>query len=243
MSGLHMIECLLDQTALLRFLRAQGLDDPRRGPDFSYGVHAWLKAAFAELAPHPWRLLADRKRPPRILAYSRVPEQDLVNHLITFADPTAQAVCRPDDIAGKPMPRWTAGRELGFEMICCPVGRKSRQKTEKDVFLLKADHAQPDERCDRATVYVEWARARLEATNAVEVGRIGLLGFRRVHQLRKRQAAPGQRATSHLERPEALIGGSLRIVDPEAFERLLARGVGRHRAFGYGMLLLKPPAR
>jgi CRISPR system Cascade subunit CasE len=26
-----------------------------------------------------------------------------------------------------------------------------------------------------------------------------------------------------------------------AFRALLARGVGRHRAFGFGMLLLRPP--
>jgi CRISPR/Cas system endoribonuclease Cas6 (RAMP superfamily) len=28
-----------------------------------------------------------------------------------------------------------------------------------------------------------------------------------------------------------------------AFLRLLAQGVGRHRAFGFGMILLQPPDR
>jgi CRISPR system Cascade subunit CasE len=34
--------------------------------------------------------------------------------------------------------------------------------------------------------------------------------------------------------------GILEVTGGEAFARLLARGVGRHRAFGFGMLLLKP---
>ena len=34
--------------------------------------------------------------------------------------------------------------------------------------------------------------------------------------------------------------GILAITDPTAFADLLARGVGRHRAYGYGMLLLRP---
>ena len=34
--------------------------------------------------------------------------------------------------------------------------------------------------------------------------------------------------------------GILTITDAAAFSNLLARGVGRHRAYGYGMLLLRP---
>ena len=34
--------------------------------------------------------------------------------------------------------------------------------------------------------------------------------------------------------------GILTVTDSAAFAALLARGVGRHRAYGYGMLLLRP---
>ena len=37
--------------------------------------------------------------------------------------------------------------------------------------------------------------------------------------------------------------GVLTITDPDAFAQLLARGVGRHRSYGYGMLLLRPPGK
>lgn len=242
MSELQMIECHLDQTALLRFLRAQGLDDPRHGPDLGYGVHAWLKAAFGDLAPRPWRLLTDRKRPARVLGYADAPAEALIGRLCDFSDPAVQSVCPPEGIAGKAMPQWTAGRELGFELLCCPVGRKAGQKTEKDLFLLKADNA-PGDKLDRAAIYGDWARERLETGGAAQIERLWLDGFRRVRQQRKRQAPPGERTVCHLERPEAVMAGVLRVGDPQVFERLLARGVGRHRAFGYGMLLLKPPRR
>ena len=40
--------------------------------------------------------------------------------------------------------------------------------------------------------------------------------------------------------PDATLQGTLAVVDSGAFQALLARGVGRHRAFGFGMLLLRP---
>jgi CRISPR system Cascade subunit CasE len=41
------------------------------------------------------------------------------------------------------------------------------------------------------------------------------------------------------ERPNVVLEGTLRVTDADAFRALLARGVGRHRAFGFGMLLLR----
>jgi CRISPR system Cascade subunit CasE len=39
--------------------------------------------------------------------------------------------------------------------------------------------------------------------------------------------------------PDAVLAGQLRVTDPKAFTQLLASGVGRHRAFGFGLLLLR----
>ena len=61
-------------------------------------------------------------------------------------------------------------------------------------------------------------------------------GFANVRLLRKAEGA-GRR---DFQRPQALLGGILQVQDGDAFHTLLARGIGRHRAFGYGMLLLRP---
>jgi CRISPR system Cascade subunit CasE len=41
--------------------------------------------------------------------------------------------------------------------------------------------------------------------------------------------------------PDAVVTGTLVVRDPARFAEALARGIGRFRAFGFGMLLLSPP--
>lgn len=60
-----------------------------------------------------------------------------------------------------------------------------------------------------------------------------------MRQLRRTQGKA--RRPARPLRPWALLHGTLEVRDPAAFMALLARGVGRHRAFGYGMVLLRPP--
>ncbi len=48
------------------------------------------------------------------------------------------------------------------------------------------------------------------------------------------------RALHSLAGPDVSFTGVLTVADPDRFATLLAHGVGRHAAFGFGMLLLKP---
>ena len=49
--------------------------------------------------------------------------------------------------------------------------------------------------------------------------------------------------THSVEGPDAVMAGTLTVADPVAFAGTLGRGIGRHAAFGYGMLLLSAPGR
>ena len=67
--------------------------------------------------------------------------------------------------------------------------------------------------------------------------------YRLLGVLRRTQAdgAPGGGRQPRVTMgPDVVMQGRLRVSDPQAFAQLLARGVGRHRAFGFGMLLLRP---
>jgi len=238
---LYLLELRPDPLALLRFLRGRGLEAPGQQDDFGYGVHAWLRAAFDSLAPQPWRLFTDRRRALRILGYGAHDAADMRRHLAEFADPPMFAVCPdPDElILGKPMPAWQRGRRLGFELQCCPVGRTSENGTEKDLFLLRADAAGA-ERLSREAVYCAWAAEHLQLAGACAVTAARMTGFRLVRQQRRPEGPDGHRASAHLVRPQVLVQGELTVGDPEAFAQLLAGGIGRHKAFGYGMLLLRP---
>lgn len=242
MSSLQIVEMHISQGPLLRFLHSQRLLKARGDADFGYGIHAWLRAAFRELAPQPWRLFADQRRPPRILAYSQYSADALRTRLTEHGEPLVQAVCPPENIYSKAMPVWNSGRRLGFSLKICPVGRKSRQGTEKDLFLLAADK-NDGAGVERDAVYCQWVGERLRASGAAVVERIVLEKFRRVRLLRKTQGRAGERELKSIERPEAVLSGTLMIADVGAFQKLLASGIGRHKAFGFGMVLLKPPSR
>lgn len=237
---LHMIELRPDLPALIRFLHDQGLTSVA-DEDLGYGVHAWMSAAFGDLAPKPWRLFADKRRPTRVLGYTPFDAQSLRARMTEFADPSVCGICNDPhlDISSRPMPSWQAGRRLRFEVQCCPVGRKAGSGVEKDLFLIEVErgHNRP---ITRESVYCEWVRKTIEETGAARIIRISLKGFRLVRQIRKTTVGSEARRTQTLTRPLVVVEGELTVDNPVAFANLVARGIGRHRAFGYGMILLRP---
>ncbi len=237
MSGpLHMLELRPEPTALVRFLDGLGLNN-KRDEDFGYGVHAWLAAAFGKRAPKPFRLFLDLRqhRPTRLLAYSPHSKETLAEQLRACAEPAAWAVCPPESILAKPLPlSWEAGRRFAFEVLVCPVSRKDG--VEKDVFLRQAERTETAGNLTRAAVYRQWLARQVGP--AAELETVRLDAFRLIRYYRKGISdSPGRGW-----RPQAVLSGTLRIRDGGAFSHLLARGVGRHRAFGYGMVLLRRSA-
>jgi len=240
---LNMVQLHPDPAALLRFLTSQG-QHHRADSDLGYGVHAWLVATFGALAPRPFRLHLDRdnRKPPKLLAYSPHGRAALLDQA-AFAEPAARAVSPLEQdlaVAALPGPaHWQPGRRLGFEVLACPVARRARTGIERDCFLHQADRAVADAGLDRAAVYRDWLAARIQA--AATVATCDLAGFHLVQQFRQGHREGGRgRGHANLVRPAALLRGILQIADGAAFHALLARGVGRHGAFGYGMLLVRP---
>lgn len=242
---LYMVQLRLNPVALMQFAQDQGVNRSA-DEDLGYGVHAWLAALFGPLTPKPFRLLdpgvAWRKdQPLQWLGYSGHDGVTLRDQAETFALPLALAVCDAAGLmAAKPMPAiWPVGRRLGFEVLTCPV---SRRETEKDVFLRRIEQSETEDGpMDRATVYGEWLARQVEGAAMLES--VQLAGFRLVRVLRRSQqtATQERRFGRPVVLPQALLRGVMTVRNGEAFAALLARGIGRHRAFGYGMLLLRPP--
>jgi len=233
---LHMLRMDLDGAALIRFAAAQGL--ARHDDDgFGYTLHAWLTAMFGDLAPKPFYLQSARdKYPATLLGYAQADQTRLMEHAVAFADPLALTVLRPDSLASKPMPSaWRAGQRLRLDVLACPMTRKDG--IEKDVYLRALERlgeATPP----RADVYRDWLKRQLQG--AVELLDVRIDGLARVRMSRRAAAPGGGRRFVQIERPQALFSALANIRDPAAFAQILRRGVGRHRAFGFGMLLLKP---
>lgn len=234
MSWLHLIRLQVDAPSLMRFAKDTGvLHDHDEG--FGYALHGWLGAMFSAHAPRPFRWLPARNE---ILGYSRSSKADLEDHARTFASPQAWAALVEDSLASKPMPEeWRIGQRVQLEVLTCPVSRKDGH--EKDVFLRALDR-QGAQSPPREDVYVEWFRRQW--ADAVRLEHVELTGFSRRRLLRRSQRSAGNepRHASAIERPTALFSAIAEIRDTGEFSRLLARGIGRHRAFGFGMVLLRP---
>jgi CRISPR system Cascade subunit CasE len=90
----------------------------------------------------------------------------------------------------------------------------------------------------REQAYVDWLGERLAGAASLDGGEL-----RQFRRTRVRRSSHGKAGRNSVEGPDALMVGTLTVIDPATFAHRLARGVGRHAAFGFGMLLLSPPGR
>lgn len=211
--------------------------------DLGYALHALLHAAFGEQAPQPFRYLDAEQG---LLAYTRLSAAELAKCAV-LADPdvtTALGLGQTLHHAGmsaRPFPtQWAAGHVLGFEVRVRPTIREGKTGRERDAFLAAVEKSGVSE-IHRSEVYVQWLRELLARQGGAElvdasVTRYQLLGVTRKTQKGSSDDARYSRVVSG---PDAVLTGQLRVTDPQAFAQLLSRGVGRHRAFGFGLLLLR----
>lgn len=160
---------------------------------------------------------------------------------------------RPVSRTGKPLAGHPSAAERGA------------RGQERDVYLARvaaaeralvmtgsAPNAEPFEASapvpSRAECYLEWLDGRLRSAGAELATVGGVAGrwaaqvdaFRFTRLFARDRSGPRTRAAS-ADGPDALVTGTLVVTDSAAFGGGLARGIGRHRAFGFGMLLLTPP--
>lgn len=237
---LHMLMLPLDGRRLASFAHLHGLsaDLEQEG---GYVVHALLAALFGSAAPKPWSLQA-KAGGTILLAYSARPLSDLRTLAEAISTPDAHAAIDWTAAADKRMPTtFSEGTVLGFEVRACPVVRLARGAmakqpgSEVDVFLASLDKGADGARAD---LYIDWLAARIPGAALGQV-RLKALRLVRLHR-RGLAGGEGKRPMRALQRPDALFTGHLSITDSALFADALARGIGRHRAFGFGMLLLKP---
>lgn len=238
---LHMVRCRFDLPAMLRRVGA----DPRSTEQFDLGylVHWQLVSLFSDSSPSTFAIRGEEGRWVDVLAYAER-DADALRAASHVADPSAASACDWARFDAKPMPAmWRDGARFEFEIRVCPVVRRSkdgphgRRGAEVDAFLAACDAA-GDAPVDRMTVYRDWLARRFARDAAAVLERFDPAGFRRV-RLHRRTQGDARRAHA-LERPELSATGTIVVGRPGAFDRLVRRGLGRHRAFGFGMLLLRP---
>jgi CRISPR system Cascade subunit CasE len=212
--------------------------------DLGYALHALLHAAFGEQAPQPFRYLDAEQG---LLAYTCLDATGLAE-LAALADPDVAAALglgqtrQHGGMNVRPFPtQWAVGHTLGFEVRVRPIMREGKTGRERDTFLAAAEKA-GDSRLDRGEVYAQWLRDLLARQGGAELVDARMTRYQQLGVTRKSQRSSSDdvRHSRLVSGPDAVLAGQLRVSDPQAFAQLLAQGVGRHRAFGFGLLLLRP---
>ncbi len=251
--ALHMLQLPLDGRRIAAFALAHGLGNDISDGDGGYVAHALLAALFGPNAPKPFVLQPRPHMPGAVdlLAYSPVPLATLRGQADLTAHPLAHAAVDWSGAADKPMPaHLPEGIILGFQVRICPTVRLARGASEKepgaelDAFLAALDQWKAKGGMEtpepvRETVYQHWLSSRLLG---VELLDLRLEGLRQV-SLSRRTAAlsmDDRRPLKSFRKPDALYAGRFRVINSQYLRESLARGIGRHRAFGFGMLLLRP---
>lgn len=211
--------------------------------DLGYALHALLRAAFGEQAPQPFRYLnADQG----LLAYTRMDVAELTQRA-ALAEPDVAAALglgqtrQHPGLSARPFPaQWPVGHLLGFEVRVRPIIREGKTGRERDAFLAALERV-GGETLDRSAVYVQWLRDLLARQGGAELVHADVVRYQQLGLTRKSQRvdADDTRRSRLINGPDALLAGQLRVLDTQAFAQLLAKGVGRHRAFGFGLLSLR----
>ncbi len=246
---LQLLRLMPDMGALARWVaatRQRALQD-----DTGYALHAALRATLGELAPKPFALL-ERPGSLQLIGYSRRSPEALAMALAQAptTDPGAAAALGLAEAGSaliKTMPAaWRAGERLSFEVRVAPVVRSRQQPGGGYPEIDAAFH--PDFAAaaggDREAAHRAWLARELARGGAAVLQVSRALSFR-LAPMARRYAQPasqgGRRPTQQGLLPDLVVRGQLQVGDPAAFDALLARGLGRHRSFGFGCLLLAPP--
>lgn len=233
----HLVHLRPNLNRLLPWAQRQGLVADRGQGDLGYAFHAALKAAFADVAPQPFSY---RER-QGLLAYTQ--QAEALQTACALATPEVADMLGLDDSPQSPgflvrvFPQsWKVDQLLAFELRVRPVVRKD--KREQDAFLSAVERLS-DAVPTREAVYIDWLKRQFGAV--ADLHDVRMTEFKLSTVLRRGGVQPeGARPKRPVPGPDATFTGVLRVRDGEAFATLVARGIGRHRAFGFGMLLLKP---
>lgn len=230
----HLVHFHLNQRAFGVWAARRGLSG--RGEfDPHHALHVLLSALFGKGAFQPYRLFQQRFGPWSVYGHSALSAEALRETAELVGTPEMLSVISLGEMRGKPLPEAVgAGRRIGFEIRLSPTTRADGR--EQDAWVTRMKQAAPADGellerpvLSREEAYGAWFARRLAGAADLEVVR--MTAFCQASMLRS-----GQRFTA----PEVVLQGTLRVTDPAAFRALHEGGIGRGKAYGFGLLLLRP---
>jgi len=262
-SGCHLVDLRFDLRRFWQCLRHDGR--PMPDWDLGYAVHSALFGLFGpEHAPKPFAVLpaAPGSHEIRVVGQWAGDAALVMERLGQRKSPWHQALLEPVKTYPLPTAADLAGGTFGFVLHARPTVRRHKivhgreQDLELDAYQVECESREEGTRRSREEVYLAWLRTQLERDGACHVVQhpdaageaaaqtaLVLRGwqlspvYRKAGPVRGKEGA--RRGMANIMLPQADFAGRLMVDDADKFAALLARGVGRHRAFGFGLLLLR----
>mgnify|MGYP000563153950 CR=1 FL=1 len=119
------------------------------------------------------------------------------------------------------------GSEIPFDVKVIPIRRQQETRKEIDVHThnkMAGMTLIPKES------YFEWMEERLGVGVLLDFERFHIVDSQRRTSLRKGKV---------ISKKEISVSGVMKIIDPDDFQAILKRGIGRHKSYGFGMILLR----
>ncbi len=236
MTALQLVRFEPDQLAFRRWGHRHRLLAP--GVDDGYAWHALMRSALGDDAPQPF-VVRTRGGGTELLSYTTLDTRHWVPMGQEADAIEALGLAR---LQVRPFPMdWMAGDRASFEVRIRPVVRARTGRDNKRELDAAVHARQADPEAAREDVYRRWLQEQLARNGAAKLlDAPRLVRFRRSYVLRRDRSSAAS-TVRKVAGPDAVFRGELEVADGDAFVALIARGVGRHRAFGFGCLLLAPP--
>lgn len=223
---LHLLQADIDMRNMARWSAAEGHSDSPRA------LHCLVFHTFGSVrVPRAFVALEDPDQPREhatLLAYSTSTAEELREVARSNQSPVTAGIMNPYTFRSTSVPQpWREGTTLRFQVRTVPTFRPRGSVMELDL------HRKQDASPTREETYYHWLR-RLMAERAGADAPLHTMELTKYNQrtVRRNPSSP------IMTLPDVTIQGACAIEDPEKWAYALTVGIGRHKAYGYGMLLL-----
>ena len=209
--------------------------------DEGYQLHCGLREVFGELGPQPFRARPYGTLGGIVEGYTTGDAERLAETASRGlqSDSEWRRILRVESMTFRPVNWPEKGTEVNYVLDCVPVVRRQKADERGEVRVVEEDAYRAAVGAERTTrirsdVYREWLAKRLDG--AARVLSFSLDRFA-IKKLERFDSSGKRRKRRVLTRPWATLSGRLRVVDPARFRERVLNGVGKHAAFGAGMMV------